>query len=183
MIVSNVSSAPSRSLSGALGSAAIGHASECVFSIDMTLWTTSCLHKGEVPDLADAILVFVLSACEFSTSMLPLSVLPSYGSWLKLTYRRKKECTFCKTPTPSLLFSRSPATPFPAEHHVLPPAPPDVIAAAQANADKLPKGKRWDEGLILPGTLELSRFDFADEKLGVAFEDEAMVRDCFHFLP
>jgi hypothetical protein len=36
--------------------------------------------------------------------------------------------------------------------------------------------------LILPGTLELSRFDFADEKLGVAFEDEAMVRDFFRFL-
>lgn len=87
---------------------------------------------------------------------------------------RNFSCTFCKTSLPSLLFSRSPTTPFPSEHHI-PPSPPNRIAAALANADKLEKGERWDKGLILPGTLDVEAFGFGDEKLGVMFEDEDMV--------
>ncbi|ORY35728.1 hypothetical protein BCR39DRAFT_511754 [Naematelia encephala] len=87
------------------------------------------------------------------------------------TFYKKNECTFCKTPLPSLLFSRSPTTPFPSEHHIT-PSPPAVIAAALANADKLPKEQRWDVGLILPGKLDLTAFPYVDEKLNVVFEDE-----------
>lgn len=87
---------------------------------------------------------------------------------------RKTECTFCKTPTPSVLFSRTPNTPFPTEHHIT-PSPPAVIAAAQAGADKLEKGQRWDRGLTLPGKLDMTAFPHTDEKLGVVFEDEDMV--------
>ena len=89
-------------------------------------------------------------------------------------FDRKSECTFCKTPLPSLLFSRSAETPFPEEHHRQ-SSPANVIAAAQENAEKLPKGERWDRGLTLPGTLDLGSFAFTDDKLGVVFEDEAMV--------
>ena len=87
---------------------------------------------------------------------------------------RNFSCTFCKTSIPSLLFSRSPSTPFPADHHIQ-PTPPNRIAAALANTDKLEKGERWDKGLTMPGTLELALFPFSDEKLGVVFEDEDMV--------
>lgn len=87
---------------------------------------------------------------------------------------RKTECTFCKTPTPSILFTRSPDTPFPEDHHKR-ASPPNVIAAALENAEKLPKGERWDRGLTLPGTLEMGAFPYVDEKLGVVFEDEEMV--------
>lgn len=88
---------------------------------------------------------------------------------------RKYECTFCKTVTPSLLFSSSPNASFPTEHHVR-PSPPKDIAAAQAGADKLEKGKVWYEGLTLPGTLDLNQFKYVDKKLGVVFEDEELVR-------
>lgn len=87
---------------------------------------------------------------------------------------RKYECTFCKTVTPSLLFSRSPTEPFPSEHH-LTPSSADRIAAAQAGAEKLEKGKKWYEGLVLPGTLDLAHFHLSDSKLGVVFEDEELV--------
>nr|XP_031863964.1 uncharacterized protein CI109_000608 [Kwoniella shandongensis]KAA5531036.1 hypothetical protein CI109_000608 [Kwoniella shandongensis] len=90
------------------------------------------------------------------------------------TFYKKNDCTFCKTPLPSLLFSRSPETPFPSEHHVT-PSPPKVIAKAHDNADKLPKGERWDKGLIMPGTLDVAAFPFGDEILGVVFEDEDMM--------
>jgi hypothetical protein len=92
----------------------------------------------------------------------------------KLTRCRKNECTFCKTPAPSLLFSRSADTPFPEDHHRQ-PSPAKVIAAALENADKLPKGEKWDRGLTLPGTLDMGSFPYTDDKLGVVFEDEAMV--------
>ncbi|KAK8854623.1 hypothetical protein IAR55_003362 [Kwoniella newhampshirensis] len=90
------------------------------------------------------------------------------------TFYKKTDCTFCKTPLPSLLFSRSPETPFPAECHVT-PSPPQVIAKAHDNADKLPKGERWDKGLVMPGTLDVGAFPFGDEILGVVFEDEDMM--------
>lgn len=87
---------------------------------------------------------------------------------------RKYECTFCKTVTPSLLFSRSPECVFPAEHHVQ-PSPPNKISAAQNSAEKLEKGRVWYDGLTLPGTLNLEEFEFSDDKLGVVFEDEELV--------
>ncbi|KAK1927275.1 putative cytoplasm protein [Papiliotrema laurentii] len=90
------------------------------------------------------------------------------------TFYKKYECTFCKTITPSLYFSRSPSVTFPTEHH-LPPSPANRIAAAQAGADKLEKGKVWYEGLTLPGTLDVERFEFSDKKLGVVFEDEELI--------
>lgn len=88
---------------------------------------------------------------------------------------RKIDCTYCKTVQPSLYFSRSPNTPFPEDHRVK-PSPAHLIAAAQANADKLGKGERWDKGLILPGKLDMAAFEFKDEKLSVVFEDADMVR-------
>lgn len=91
------------------------------------------------------------------------------------TFYKMRDCTFCKTRLPSLLFCRSPTIPFPPEHHVT-PSPSEVIAVAHAAEDKLPKGERWDRGLTLPGTLDLSKFPYTDEKLGVVFEDEDMVR-------
>ena len=90
---------------------------------------------------------------------------------LKLSLCRKTDCTFCKTPLPTVLFSRSPDTPFPSENH-LEPSPPNAIAKAQEEAKK---GERWDKGLTLPGTLDLGAFPYVDEKLGVVFEDEDMV--------
>ncbi len=92
----------------------------------------------------------------------------------RLTRIRNFSCTFCKTSLPSLLFSRSPSNPLPTEHHIT-PSPPNRIAAALANADKLEKGERRDKGLTLPGLLDLGQFPFNDEKLGVVFEDEDMV--------
>lgn len=90
---------------------------------------------------------------------------------LKLILCRKTDCTFCKTPLPTVLFSRSPDTPFPNESH-LESSPADVISKAQEGAKK---GERWDKGLTLPGTLDLGAFPYVDEKLGVMFEDEDMV--------
>ncbi|WWC90552.1 uncharacterized protein L201_005488 [Kwoniella dendrophila CBS 6074] len=90
------------------------------------------------------------------------------------TFYKKTDCTFCKTPLPSLLFSRSPTAPFPTEHHVT-PSPPNVIAAAHAKEESLPKGKKWDEGIIHPGSLDISAFPYADEILAVVFEDEDMM--------
>nr|ODN94469.1 cytoplasmic protein [Cryptococcus depauperatus CBS 7855] len=84
------------------------------------------------------------------------------------TFYKKTDCTFCKTPNPSVFFSRSPDTTFPTEHHVK-PSHPDLIARAQAATKK---DERWDKGLILPGTLDLTAFPYTDEKLGVVFEDE-----------
>lgn len=55
-----------------------------------------------------------------------------------------------------------------------------MIAAAAANAEKLPKGQKWDEGLINPGTLDVTKFPCSDAKLGVVFEDEEMVRLRLH---
>ena len=37
------------------------------------------------------------------------------------------------------------------------------------------KGHKWYEGLILPGKLDVTKFEFGDAKLGVVFEDEDMV--------
>ncbi|WRT68595.1 uncharacterized protein IL334_005573 [Kwoniella shivajii] len=90
------------------------------------------------------------------------------------TFYKKTDCTFCKTPLPSLLFSRSPTAPFPTEHHVS-PSSPSVIAAAQAKAESLPKGSKWDEGIIHPGTLDIGAFPYGDDILGVVFEDEDMM--------
>jgi transcription elongation factor Elf1 len=87
---------------------------------------------------------------------------------------RKYECTFCKTITPSLLFSRSSDADFPSDHHVQ-PSPSNIVAAARAGAEKLEKGKKWYDGLTLPGTLDLDRFDYVDRKLSVVFEDEDLV--------
>lgn len=88
---------------------------------------------------------------------------------------RKYECTFCKTVTPSLLFSRNSNATFPTEHH-LDTSPADRITAAQ-NVEKVEKGKTWYDGLVLPGTLDLSQFKFTDSKLGVVFEDQDLVSD------
>lgn len=88
---------------------------------------------------------------------------------------RKKDCTYCKTVQPSLIFSRSPTATFPTEHHVK-PSPAAKIEAARANADKLAKGQKWDAGLILPGTLDMSAFEFSDDQTSVVFEDADMVR-------
>jgi len=88
--------------------------------------------------------------------------------------RRKYECTICKTVTPSLFFSRSSEVTFPTEHHVL-SSPASRIAAAQAGADKIEKGKHWYDGLVLPGTLDLDGFLFTDKKLSVVFDDEELV--------
>ncbi|WVQ68449.1 uncharacterized protein L199_006657 [Kwoniella botswanensis] len=90
------------------------------------------------------------------------------------TFYKKTDCTFCKTPLPSLLFSRSPSAPFPSEHHIT-PSPANVIAEAQAKIESLPKGAKWDEGIIHPGTLDISAFPYADDILGVVFEDEDMM--------
>ncbi|KAK4689158.1 hypothetical protein P7C73_g938, partial [Tremellales sp. Uapishka_1] len=91
-------------------------------------------------------------------------------------FYKKSDCTFCKTPLPSVLFTRSPETPFPDGHRVK-PSDPNRIAAAQANADKLEKGKNWREGLIFPGTLKLDDFEFYDSPTGVVFEDEDMMEE------
>ena len=89
---------------------------------------------------------------------------------------RKTDCTYCKTAQPSLYFSGTPTTPFPAEHQ-LTPNPPGVIAAAQARAEKSKdKTERWDRGLTLPGKLNMSAFEFKDEKTSIAFESQEMVR-------
>ncbi|WVQ79743.1 hypothetical protein IAT38_001843 [Cryptococcus sp. DSM 104549] len=87
------------------------------------------------------------------------------------TFYKKKECTFCKTPTPSLLFSRSPDATFPTEH-LFNPSPLSVIAHAKENAVK---DEPWDQGLILPGTLDIEEFPYGDESQGVVFEDEDMM--------
>ena len=87
---------------------------------------------------------------------------------------RKKDCTYCKTVQPSLIFSRSSNATFPVEHQVE-PSPERAIEAAKANADKLAKGQRWDEGLTLPGKLDMSAFKFSDEQTSVVFEDADMV--------
>lgn len=112
--------------------------------------------------------------CRPSPHFLQVSTVASLPA-LPIDDGRKYECTFCKTITPSLYFSRSPSVTFPTEHH-LPPSPANRIAAAQAGADKLEKGKVWYEGLTLPGTLDVERFEFSDKKLGVVFEDEELVR-------
>jgi hypothetical protein len=104
------------------------------------------------------------------------SPFPRFSTILNI-YRRT-ECTYCKTPLPSLLFSRSPSTPFPSDHHIQ-PSPANKIAAAQANEDKVEKGHKWYEGLTLPGKLDVRKFEFGDEKLGVVFEDEDMVSSTF----
>ncbi|WWC63500.1 uncharacterized protein I303_106103 [Kwoniella dejecticola CBS 10117] len=90
------------------------------------------------------------------------------------TFYKKTDCTFCKTPLPSLLFSRSPSAPFPAEHHIAPTAP-EVIAEAQSKIESLPKGQKWDEGITHPGSLDISAFPYGDGILGVVFEDEDMM--------
>nr|XP_019011646.1 uncharacterized protein I206_03749 [Kwoniella pini CBS 10737]OCF50427.1 hypothetical protein I206_03749 [Kwoniella pini CBS 10737] len=90
------------------------------------------------------------------------------------TFYKKTDCTFCKTPLPSLLFSRSPSTPFPSEHHIT-PSPPNVIADAQAKIESLPKGKKWDEGITHPGSLDVAAFPYGDDILSVVFEDEDMM--------
>jgi hypothetical protein len=88
---------------------------------------------------------------------------------------RKTDCTYCKTPQPSLFFSGSPTPPFPADHQ-LTPTPPAVIAAAQARAEKSKdKNERWDRGLTLPGKLDLSAFEYKDEKTSIVFETPEMV--------
>jgi len=88
---------------------------------------------------------------------------------------RKTDCTYCKTPQPSLFFSGSPTTPFPADHQLTPSAPA-VIAAAQARAEKSKdKNERWDRGLTLPGKLDLSAFEYKDEKTSIVFETPEMV--------
>ncbi|OXG14726.1 cytoplasmic protein [Cryptococcus neoformans Tu401-1] len=94
------------------------------------------------------------------------------------TFYKKTDCTFCKTPLPTVLFSRSPDTPFPSENH-LEPSPPNAIAKAQEEAKK---GERWDKGLTLPGTLDLGAFPYVDEKLGVVFEDEDMMESILTLL-
>jgi hypothetical protein len=77
---------------------------------------------------------------------------------------------------PSLLFSRSSESTFPTEHQIK-PSPPNKIAIAIANQEKMEKekGPKWDAGLIFPGMLDVEKFDFNDVKLGVVFEDEEMV--------
>jgi hypothetical protein len=88
---------------------------------------------------------------------------------------RKTDCTYCKTPQPSLFFSGSPNTPFPADHQLTPTAPA-VIAAAQARAEKSKdKNERWDRGLTLPGKLDLTAFEYKDEKTSIVFETPEMV--------
>ncbi|WVW85416.1 hypothetical protein I302_107454 [Kwoniella bestiolae CBS 10118] len=90
------------------------------------------------------------------------------------TFYKKTDCTFCKTPLPSLLFSRSPSAPFPTEHHIT-PSPPSQIAEAQAKIESLPKGAKWDAGITHPGTLDIGAFPYGDDILGVVFEDEDMM--------
>ncbi len=84
------------------------------------------------------------------------------------------ECAYCKTLCPSLLFSREQAQ-FP-DGPLRKPSSEQKIERAQAEAEKPEnKGKKWYQGLILPGTLDLKEFEFKDEKLGVVFEDEEVV--------
>ncbi|WVQ95123.1 hypothetical protein IAU59_002217 [Kwoniella sp. CBS 9459] len=94
------------------------------------------------------------------------------------TFYKKNDCTFCKSPLPSLLFSRSPTAPFPSENHII-PSRPDVIAAAQAKGEKEReagnKTYKWDKNIIWPGTLDLGSFPYTDEILNVVFEDEDMM--------
>lgn len=90
------------------------------------------------------------------------------------TDSRMIECAYCKTLCPSLLFSREQAA-FP-EGPLRKPSTEARIERAQAEAEKPEnKGKKWYQGLVLPGTLDLKEFEFKDEKLGVAFEDEEVV--------
>lgn len=85
------------------------------------------------------------------------------------------ECAYCKTLCPSVLFSRSAETNFP-DGPFRPPSSERAIEKAQADADKPEnKGKKWYQGLVLPGTLDLKEFPYCDEKLGVVFEDEEVV--------
>lgn len=93
------------------------------------------------------------------------------------------ECAYCKTLCPSLLFAREMA-PFP-DGPLRKPSSEQRIERARAEAEKPEnKGKKWYQGLDLPGTLDLKEFEFKDEKLGVAFEDEEVVSclDCVHEL-
>lgn len=91
------------------------------------------------------------------------------------------ECAYCKTLCPSLLFSRSSEVQFP-DGPFRRPSSQQAIERAQAEADKPEKkGKKWYQGLILPGTLDLKDFPYSDEKLGVVFEDEEVVSH--HSLP
>jgi hypothetical protein len=84
------------------------------------------------------------------------------------------ECAYCKTLCPSLLFAREQAQ-FP-DGPLRKPSSEQKIERAQAEAEKPEnKGKKWYQGLILPGTLDLKEFEFKDEKLGVVFEDEEVV--------
>ncbi|KAL7422362.1 hypothetical protein Q5752_003008 [Cryptotrichosporon argae] len=90
-------------------------------------------------------------------------------------FYKKFECTYCKTICPSVLFSHSPTTPFPASPRV-PESSARAIERAQADADKPEnKGKVWWKGLTLPGALDLKAFPYTDEKMGVVFEDEDMM--------
>jgi len=51
-----------------------------------------------------------------------------------------------------------------------------VIAAALARAEKSKdKNERWDRGLTLPGKLDLSAFEYKDEKTSIVFETPEMV--------
>ena len=51
-----------------------------------------------------------------------------------------------------------------------------MIAAAQARAEKSKdKNERWDRGLTLPGKLDLSAFEYKDEKTSIVFETPEMV--------
>ncbi|BEI87477.1 uncharacterized protein CcaverHIS019_0101950 [Cutaneotrichosporon cavernicola] len=84
------------------------------------------------------------------------------------------ECAYCKTLCPSLLFAREQAA-FPVGP-LRKPSSEQRMERAQAEAEKPEnKGKKWYQGLVLPGTLDLKEFEFKDEKLGVVFEDEEVM--------
>ncbi|KAL1405818.1 hypothetical protein Q8F55_007496 [Vanrija albida] len=100
---------------------------------------------------------------------------------LRVFYKRI-ECTFCKTLLPSLQFSQSPDATLP-DGPWRKPSSDAALEKAQADAEKPEnKGKKWYQGLVLPGTLDVKDFPYADEKLGVVFEDEEMMEQCLLLL-
>lgn len=77
---------------------------------------------------------------------------------LRVLYK-KKECTFCKSALPTLYFSASPYTRFPAQT--------PRVGAGPA---------------LEPGELDVTQYDYVDEKQSIIFETERIMDDALYLL-
>lgn len=137
----------------------------------------ACASESNVPSLGDVLTTAPQCLRYPPPCVLQVSIAASWIGDKLLTTSRRIECTFCKTLLPSLQFSRSPEATLP--NGPWKKASSDAaLEKAEADAQKPEnKGKRWYQGLVLPGTLDVTDFPFADEKLSVVFEDDEMVSD------